>query len=124
VDLKATKAIVREKARQKLLSDHKGESDMKCKFAAAATLLLMALSTWGWAQDDGAATYKAKCASCHGASGEGKGKNPALKGVAADTIVQQVTKGKPDSKAPHKKPISGVSEAQAKALAEFIQSLK
>jgi len=97
---------------------------MKCKFATAATLLLLALSTWGWAQDDGAATYKAKCASCHGASGEGKGKNPALKGVDADTIVQQVTKGKPDSKAPHKKPMSGVSEAQAKALAEFIQTLK
>jgi len=97
---------------------------MKCKFAAAATLLLLALSTWGWAQDDGAATYKAKCASCHGASGEGKGKNPALKGVDADTIVQQVTKGKPDSKAPHKKPISGMDEAKAKALAEFIQTLK
>jgi len=97
---------------------------MKCKFAAAATLLLLVLSTLGWAQDDGAPIYKAKCASCHGASGEGKGKNPALKGVDADTIVQQVTKGKPDSKAPHKKPISGVSEAQAKALAEFIQTLK
>ena len=97
---------------------------MKCKFAVAATLLLMVLSTWGWTQDDGAATYKAKCASCHGAAGEGKGKTPALKGVDADTIVQQVTKGKPDSKAPHKKPMSGVSEAQAKALAEFIQTLK
>jgi hypothetical protein len=44
--------------------------------------------------------------------------------VDADTIVQQITKGKPASKAPHKKPMSGVSEAQAKALAEFIQSLK
>ena len=97
---------------------------MKCKFAAVATLLLMVVSTLAWAQDDGAAIYKAKCASCHGASGEGKGKNPALKGVDADTVVQQVTKGKPDSKAPHKKPMSGVSEAQAKALAEFIQTLK
>ena len=45
---------------------------MKCKFAAAATLLLMALSTLGWSQDDGAAIYKAKCASCHGAEGLGK----------------------------------------------------
>jgi mono/diheme cytochrome c family protein len=97
---------------------------MKCRFAAAATLLLLLLSTLGWTQGDGAAIYKAKCASCHGASGEGKGKNPALKGVDADTIVQQVTKGKPDSKGPHKKPMSGVDEAQAKALAEFIQSLK
>ena len=97
---------------------------MKCKFAAAATLLLLVLSTSSWAQGDGAATYKAKCASCHGAAGEGKGKTPALKGVDADTIVQQVTKGKPDSKGPHKKPMSGVDEAQAKALAEFIQTLK
>ena len=97
---------------------------MKCKFAAAATLLLLVLSTSSWAQGDGAATYKAKCASCHGAAGEGKGKTPALKGVDADTIVQQITKGKPDSKGPHKKPVSGVDEAQAKAIAEFIQSLK
>src|SRR5690349_14714958 len=97
---------------------------MKYKFAAAATLLLLALSTSGWAQGDGAATYKTKCASCHGANGEGKGKNPPLKGVAADTIVEQITKGKPDGKAPHKKPMSGLDEAQAKAIAEFIQSLK
>lgn len=97
---------------------------MKCKFAAATTLLLLALSTSGWTQGDGAATYKAKCASCHGAKGEGKGKTPALKGVAADTIVQQLTKGKPDSKGPHKKPMAGLDEAQAKAIAEFIQSLK
>jgi len=113
-----------KKRGKNLLSDHKGESNMNSKFAAAATLLLLVLSTSGWAEGDGAATYKAKCASCHGASGEGKGKNPALKGVDADTIVQQVTKGKPDSKAPHKKPMSGVSEAQAKVLAEFIQSRK
>jgi len=97
---------------------------MKSKFAAAVTLLLLVLSTSGSAQSGGGALYKAKCASCHGASGEGKGKTPALKGVDADTIVQQITKGKPDSKAPHKKPMSGVNEAQAKALAEFIQSFK
>lgn len=96
---------------------------MKCKFTAAVTLLLLVLSTSSWAQD-GAATYKAKCASCHGASGEGKGKTPALKGVDSDTIVQQVTKGKPDSKGPHKKPTAGLDEAQAKALADYIQTLK
>ena len=97
---------------------------MKCKFAAAAILLLLIFSTSVWGQDDGASTYKAKCASCHGASGEGKGKNPVLKGVDANTIIQQITKGKPDSKGPHKKPMSGMDEAQAKAIAEFIQSLK
>lgn len=97
---------------------------MKRKFAAAATLLLLVMSTWCWAQDDGAALYKKKCSSCHGASGEGKGKTPALTGVDADQIVQQITAGKPDSKGPHKKAMSGVDEAQAKAIAEYIKSLK
>jgi mono/diheme cytochrome c family protein len=112
------------KKRGKNIEQSQRRSNMKYKFAAAATLLLLALSTSGRAQGDGAATYKAKCASCHGANGEGKGKTPALKGVAADTIVQQITTGKPDSKGPHKKPMAGLDEAQAKAIAEFIQSLK
>jgi mono/diheme cytochrome c family protein len=115
------------KKRGKNIEQSQRRSNMKCRFAAAATLLLLlllVLSTSGWAQGDGAATYKAKCASCHGANGEGKGKTPALKGVNADTIVQQITKGKPDSKGPHKKPMAGLDEAQAKAIAEFIQSLK
>lgn len=97
---------------------------MKCKLTAAVTLLLLVMSTSCWAQDDGAAMYQKKCASCHGASGEGKGKNPALKGVAADQIVQQLTQGKPDSKGPHKKAMAGVDEAQAKAIAEFIKGLQ
>lgn len=99
---------------------------MKWKFATAATLLLLVLSATSWAQDDGAALFKKKCASCHGASGEGKGKAPALKGTSksADDIVQHLTKGDPNTKGPHKKPMSGVTEAQAKAIADFIGSMK
>lgn len=99
---------------------------MKCKFATAATLLLLVLSTAGWAQDDGAALFKKKCASCHGAGGEGKGKAPALKGTSksADEIVQHLTKGEPGSKGPHKKPMAGISETQAKAIADFIAAMK
>jgi len=80
------------------------------------------------AAEDGAALYKAKCASCHGASGEGKPatKAPALKGTSldADAIAENITKGKAGSKAPHGKAIAGVSEAQAKAIAEFVKTLK
>ena len=97
---------------------------MKCKFAAVATLLLLSMSSLCWAQDDGAALYKKKCAGCHGASGEGKGKTPALKGVAADQIVEQITKGNPASKGHHKKPVSGVDDAQAKAIADYIKGLQ
>ena len=78
--------------------------------------------------DDGAALYKTKCAPCHGASGEGKPgmKAPALKGISWDAarITQHITKGESDAKAPHNKGISGVSEAQAKAIAEFVKTLK
>jgi mono/diheme cytochrome c family protein len=78
--------------------------------------------------EDGAALYKTKCSGCHGASGEGKPviKAPALKGTSwdVDRIVQHITKGEPDSKAPHNKGISGVNDAKAKAIAEFVKTLK
>lgn len=104
---------------------------MKCKSLVRNTLgvaLLMAVSPVSWAADDGAALYKSKCAGCHGANGDGKPavKAPALKGTAldADKIADHITKGEPNSKPPHKKGISGVTEAQAKAIAEFIRALK
>jgi mono/diheme cytochrome c family protein len=105
--------------------------EMKCKSFARSSLgvvLLMAISAVSWAADDGAALYKSKCAGCHGANGEGKAavKAPALKGTAldADKITDHITKGEPNSKPPHKKGISGVTESQAKAIAEFIKTLK
>lgn len=99
---------------------------MKRKFATAATLLLLVLSASCWAQDDGGTLYKAKCAGCHGASGEGKGKAPALKGTSKDAnqIVQHLVTGEPDSKGPHKKPMTGLTETQAKAIADFVKSMQ
>jgi mono/diheme cytochrome c family protein len=51
---------------------------------------------------DGAATYKAKCAMCHGPDGAGK-VGPALKGTSltADQITDLLTKGNDAKKAPH-----------------------
>jgi len=78
--------------------------------------------------DDGAALFKAKCAVCHGATGEGKPalKAPALKGttLTAAKIVDHITKGEADSKPPHNKGITGVTDAQAKAIADFVKTLK
>src|SRR5215831_1507336 len=95
------------------------------------TILLVSLcilSVASLAADDGAALYKKKCAGCHGASGEGKPsvKAPALKGtqLEAGQITEHTTKGNPQSKAPHNKPISGVNEEQAKAIADFVKTLK
>lgn len=83
----------------------------------------LALPTFCFA--DGAATYKAKCAACHGAEGQGK-VGPALKGTSksADDIVALLTTGDEAKKAPHKKPLSGLSTDDAKAVAEYVKSLK
>jgi mono/diheme cytochrome c family protein len=100
---------------------------MKSKFVFSATALAV-MSTASWAANDGAALYKQKCAGCHGATGEGKPaiKAPALKGTTLEVsqVVEHITKGEATSKAPHNKGISGVSEAQAKEIAEYIKTLK
>lgn len=93
---------------------------------SVAMLSLVSLqSAWG---ADGAALYKSKCSTCHGANGEGKPamKAPALKGTSksTDEIVAFLTKGDPQKKAPHSKSISGMDEAQAKAVAEYVKGLK
>ena len=93
-----------------------------------ALLSLAMLPAVAQGAEDGAALFKSKCAGCHGAGGEGKPalKAPTLKGttLTAAKIVDHITKGEPDSKPPHNKGISGVNDAQAKAIAAFIKTLK
>jgi mono/diheme cytochrome c family protein len=74
---------------------------------------------------DGAATYKTKCAGCHGAEGQGK-VGPALKGTSLteDQIADLLTKGNDAKKAPHKKGLSSLTADDAKAVATFVKSLK
>jgi len=74
---------------------------------------------------DGAATYKTKCAACHGPEGQGK-VGPALKGTSltADQIADLLVKGDDAKKAPHKKAVSGVAADDAKAVADFVKTLK
>jgi len=96
----------------------------KCLVIAAA---LVFGSTASWAADDGAALYKKKCGTCHGANAEGKPamKAPALKGTTmdADQLLQFITKGAAGKKAPHSKGVSGLSEDHAKAIAAYLKTL-
>jgi mono/diheme cytochrome c family protein len=86
--------------------------------------LTLSLALPAFAQD-GAATYKAKCAGCHGPEGQGK-VGPALKGTSLTDaqIADLLTKGDDAKKAPHKKALSGLSADDAKAIATFVKSLK
>jgi mono/diheme cytochrome c family protein len=87
--------------------------------ALSASLALPAFA------QDGAATYKAKCAGCHGAEGQGK-VGPALKGTTLTDaqIADLLTKGDDAKKAPHKKALASLSADDAKAVATFVKSLK
>ncbi len=96
------------------------------KFIVLFVILAMAVSIALPAfAADGAATYKAKCAMCHGPEGQGK-VGPALRGVSlsADQIAELLTKGNDAKKTPHKKAISGLSADDAKAVAEYVKTLK
>ena len=101
---------------------------MNRNFVASLAAMLLVVSLASWAADDGAALYKKKCAGCHGANGEGKPaiKAPALKGTSLEVnqIVEHVTKGESGSKAPHNKGIAGLNDEQAKAIAEWVKTLK
>ena len=83
------------------------------------------MSGMAFAAEDGAAIYKAKCAGCHGAAGEGK-VGPALKGtsLSADEIADALLKGAPGKKAPHGKAMAGLTADQASAVAAYVKSLK
>ena len=75
------------------------------------------------AQDfDAAATYKAKCVACHGATAEKK-----FNGTLTDgELVQIVLNGKKGEKPPFMPAYGekGINEEQAKALVAHMKSLK
>ena len=92
-----------------------------------ATLVLVA-GTASWAADTGASLFKTKCSVCHGAKGEGKPamKAPALKGTKMDVnqLVDHLTKGESTSRPPHNRGISGLSESQARAIADYVKNIE
>ena len=82
------------------------------------------VSGMAWAQD-GAGLYKAKCAMCHGAMGEGK-VGPSLQKTTLDQkqIADLLTNGAAGKKAPHAKAVSGLTAAQAGEVATYVGTLK
>jgi len=95
------------------------------------TLAVVALlaSAVCFAQSGGEATYKAKCAMCHGATGTpsaGMAKmgvkpvsDPAIKALTVAQISAVVKSGKGKMK-----PVAGLTDAQIKDVATFYKGLK
>jgi len=92
-----------------------------CLVIAVVSMFCLAGSV-GRAQDaaNGEKTYKAKCASCHGQSAEGKPgiKAPAIKGKSADDIQKQLSTSPKHSK------LKDLSAAEVKDLAAYLGTLK
>jgi len=91
-----------------------------------ATVALATITTMAWMQaaaEDGGALYKTKCAMCHGDQGQGKpSMGPKLAGTSK-SVVEVLTKGG-EAKAPHIKPNSTLTPAQASAVAAYVKTLK
>jgi len=87
-------------------------------------------SAVGFAQSGGEATYKAKCAACHGAAGTPSAGMAKMMGIKAATdpeikklSVAEMTAAVKDGKG-KMKPIAGLTDAQIKDVVEFYRGLK
>jgi len=94
-----------------------------------APVLLASVSMLAWMQapaQDGGALYKTKCAMCHGDQGQGKqGVAPKLAGTSkSEAAVAAVLTQGGEARAPHIKPMSTLTPAQAAAIAAFVKTLK
>jgi mono/diheme cytochrome c family protein len=84
----------------------------------------------GFAQSAGEATYKAKCQSCHGATGTPSPamakmmgikpvSDPDIKKLTVDQMIAAVKNGKGKMK-----PVAGLTDAQIKDSVTYYRSLK
>lgn len=87
-----------------------------------ATVLLVAVPAGRASDEDTAALYNSKCKMCHGATAEKK----IDKTKADDALIQIVLDGKTAEKPPNMPAYKekGISADQAKALVEYMKSLK
>ena len=94
----------------------------KVLLGVAIVAMLTLVASISRAQDpaNGEKTFKAKCAGCHGANGEGKPamKSPAIKGKSADEITKAF------STSPKHASVKSLTPADVKDLAAYLATLK
>ena len=100
------------------------------RFLMALAVAICLTSAVSFAQSAGEATYKAKCAMCHGATGTpsaGMAKSMGIKaasdpGIKALTAAQMIAVVK-DGKG-KMKPVAGLTETQIKDVVTFYSGLR
>jgi len=107
--------------------------EIRCKATAllSGVAMVAALSTSAMAQNTAADTYKAKCASCHGADGEGNtpiGQKLGVKSIASGEVAKHSDQAYFDAtqKGKGKMPPYGgkISDGEIKALVQYIRTLE
>ena len=100
-------------------------------FVTVAAMMIIALPVMADAGPDGAALYKGKCASCHGADGSGQtpvGKSMKLRDLRSDEVQKQSAKDLftiiADGKGKMPAYKAKMSTADIDALVAFIKTLK
>jgi mono/diheme cytochrome c family protein len=93
-----------------------------------ALALFLILPNLSWAADDGAATYKAKCAACHGTDLAGKpaAKIPSLvsddaKKASDADLTDAIANGGKEKKAMHAFANKGLTRDQVKMVVSYIR---
>jgi mono/diheme cytochrome c family protein len=95
---------------------------MKVRILSAVLVSISLLAIPAMAQD-GPATFKTRCAPCHGDQGQGKPNGaPKLVGTTKD-VAAVLTKGSL-AKAPHIKPMNTLNAAQINAVVAYAKTLK
>lgn len=100
----------------------KGLALIVAAIGIVAAICVGSASVRATSDDDPAATYKAKCAMCHGPKAEKK----FDASLADDDLVQIVLKGKKAEKPPNMPAYEekGMTADQAKAMVGYMKSLK
>jgi cytochrome c553 len=103
---------------------------MRNIFLVAVVAILVAIPMSLWSAANGAQLYKDSCAGCHGDKGEGNTamNMPAVAGAkgtkkTADQIKDFLLKGE-TGKTMHAGPFGDFNEEKAKAVADFVKSIK
>jgi cytochrome c6 len=96
-----------------------------------ALALFLVLPNLSWAGDDGAGTYKAKCAACHGADGAGKpaAKIPSLvsdgaKKASDGDLTDMIANGGKDKKPMHAFSAKGLTPDQIKMVVAYVRDMQ
>src|SRR5579863_9492944 len=103
------------------------KKSLRSQLVLAATVALAGVMCFA---EDGAATYKAKCAMCHGPTGTpsaGMAKAMGIKPVSdpsmATLTVAQISAAVKNGKG-KMKPIAGLTDPQVAAVAAYFKTLK